>query len=49
LKVMPAPNVYDKSFCVLSHQSVNVLTTPHIMLMISASFYAIAYTFSFSL
>ena len=30
LKVMPAPNVLGKPFCVLSHQSGNVLTTPRI-------------------
>ena len=28
LKVMPAPNVLGKPFCVLSHQSGNLLTTP---------------------
>jgi len=28
LKVMPAPNVYGKPFCVLSHQTGNLLTTP---------------------
>jgi hypothetical protein len=26
---MPAPNVYGKPFCALSHQSRNLLTTPH--------------------
>jgi len=30
LKVMPAPNVYGKSFCISSHQSGNFLTTPRI-------------------
>jgi len=28
LKVMPGPNVQGKPFCVLSHQSGNLLTTP---------------------
>ena len=30
LKVMPAPNVEGKPFCVLSHQSGNLLTTPRV-------------------
>jgi len=33
LKVMPAPNVQGKPFCVLSHQSGNLLTTPRISLI----------------
>ena len=32
LKVMPAPNVEGKPFCVLSHQSGNLLTTPRSLL-----------------
>ena len=31
LKVMPAPSVNGKLFCVLSHQSGNLLTTPRII------------------
>jgi len=34
LKVMPAPNVEVKPFCVLSHQSGNLLTNPRICLQI---------------
>ena len=32
LKVMPASNVKGKTFCVLSHQSGNLLLIPHITL-----------------
>ena len=37
LKVMPAPKVWGKPFCVLSHQSENLLTNPRSHLVILSS------------
>jgi len=42
LKVMPAPNVQGKPFCVSSHQSGNLLTTPRIPGILKSSLYLTA-------